>query len=733
MKRRFAAGAAASIPLCFWSVSLNATVPIGFGDWAATSGNISTACPAGLTCDTVAQSTGYVQRVLTQPAATPGGADTRYFQSIVLGGTETGTALTLPFSSESFVRQNPQDNSPAIQGLAARTILNDSFSSSSVSSSLGLSTILYRGWADTSSTNEIESSLSISESRTANNSQFSTLFDYKANKNAATGSPIKINTTQSISESTPNSYDAAFDTDFSHSANVNLSGVVTGHRTDVSQFFQQKMGKDQPTSSSGGGGFGGGWGGGGDSSSGSTSAYDRQGFTRREVGGDMLTTSGTLSLSTSPTISFSAGQTISVIWGGQVMNHWEGTNGGSNPMGYEDLAGRFQVYQNHSTAAAPIRHFAFGQTAAVNWNSVFGSAPTMPTLATGDTGVGSDGGGGGGWGGGGDSGGSTSSTGASAAFEAVALDVDTTAPASSPFGFSGWTVSNGVISASCVSGFACSQALADSGFFQRTIRDAAGKQYIHSIVTDEKATGAAGTVAYSSEIYVPMAGQNSTGAGGLLALQLLETQGGGHGLADRTILRSGVFDTPSLANVELYQTIAGKVTSRKVNVVSDFKYMANTNEATKERTGFKLGMEQTLEGSYKLIPSISTSGTDFVKFVRREVAGDMQTTSGSTSGSGGGGSGWGGGSSGTGSVSWKPGDDIRVTWIGEAFDIGQNADFGYQSYDNLSDSSSPTRMTDRDNTGPYNWYNPPFGTKPTMPVSAGGGGGGWGGGGGFGW
>src|SRR3569623_1169877 len=103
----------------------------------------------------------------------------------------------------------------------------------------------------------------------------------------------------------------------------------------------------------------------------------------------------------------------------------------------------------------------------------------------------------------------------------------------------------------------------------------------------------------------------------------------------------------------------------------------------------------------------------------------MLTTDGSAnfsnSGSGNSG-GWGGNGSSTsnGSISWVPGNDVKVVWVAQP-------SFGFQTYDNLSDTKSAIATTSFGSPGPCSWVTTPFGPKPSLPKGSGGGGnGGWG-------
>lgn len=346
---------------------------------------------------------------------------------------------------------------------------------------------------------------------------------------------------------------------------------------------------------------------------------------------------------------------------------------------------------------------------------------------------------------------------------ATPLLVPGTVTGGPPIPFGGWSVNNGAISATCASGALCGTPTSTSGLLQREITAGTGNgRYMQSILTDSNASGLPGTVAFASESFVKQGGfisQWTTSAGeseatttssgetsGLSVSQVVRGTGNDKFLMTAQI-NTGWAAVAGQPNIEITQNFGGAAISSTVDMVGDFKYVANL-DANGNRTGFKLDIGQTVNGSQFNGSGGGSggggwggggggwgwSGAGSVNmFVMREVAGDMLTKSGSASLSGGnsrsgGGGGWGGtggrsssDSSGNGgSISWTPGQDVKVTWVAQS-------GFGFQAYDNRSDNKNRIATSSISSTGPFTWVTDPFGVKPVYQGgSSGGGSGGWG-------
>lgn len=330
-----------------------------------------------------------------------------------------------------------------------------------------------------------------------------------------------------------------------------------------------------------------------------------------------------------------------------------------------------------------------------------------------------------------------------------------------PIPFGGWSVNNGTISATCASGALCGTPTSTPGLLQREITAGTGNgRYMQSILTDANASGLPGTVAFASESFVKQGGfisQWTTSAGeseatttssgetsGLSVSQVVRGTGNDKFLMTAQ-LNTGWAAVAGQPNIEITQNFGGAAISSTVDMVGDFKYVANL-DANGNRTGFKLDIGQTVNGSQFNGSGGGGGGWggggfgwggggSVNMFVMREVAGDMLTKSGSASLSGGnsrsGSSGFGGfgGSGGRsssdssgsgGTITWTPGQDVKVTWVAQS-------GFGFQAYDNRSDTKNRIATSSISGTGPFTWVTDPFGVKPVYKgSSSGGGSGGWG-------
>src|SRR3569623_1785945 len=314
-----------------------------------------------------------------------------------------------------------------------------------------------------------------------------------------------------------------------------------------------------------------------------------------------------------------------------------------------------------------------------------------------------------------------------------------------PIPFGGWSVNNGVVTAGCASTAQCSTPTVMPGLYQRELTGKAdGRQYVQNIMTDSGANGLPGTLPFSSESFVLQGGfssqftsqqqvngesnssSNVTSNSGISVRQ--EVNDPANGFVSNVTLNTGAASTPGQPSIEINQQLLP--VAANLGVAGTFSYLANI-DPNGTRTGFKLFIDQTVDGTNFSGGSGGWGGnrgsTDSNVFAYREVAGTMLTSAGTASFSGGGGGrgGWGGtgsfgSSSSSGSVAWKPGDDVKVVWVAQP-------SFGFQMYDNLTDTKAAIAATSISGPGPFSWFTDPFGPKPTLPKGSGGGGnGGWG-------
>ena len=646
--------------------AVHAAAPMAFGQWSSQGGTVSASCPSGTTCEIVAESSGFFQQAFLDNEG-----NIAQIHTIILDKGLTGNASSLPFSTENFVQRNDPDDPIPDTGLASRQVLNsdttNNFDGAAVH--FEMSNITESGWA------------------------------------ADPGEP-NIITEQQLSES-GGRYDRTFSTSFLYKANLNDIGLQTGTSIRVDQEFVQRMGQDQALSN-------------GDKCDNgcSSTADEALGFALGITTGDM-TQSGSATLN-GVTVSWNPGDTVAAKWVGQSNNHWqelEDFESNKYMPGFEALKEEYLAFENRTTGAV-TRFFQFGGDINPDvWlPNQFGPTPMMPPYTEGrsmpskDKDSPSNGGiqplG--------------SSVGSQYAFEPVSVPLDASDPAGSPMDFSSWTVTDGVISASCPTGMTCASTQGGQGFLQHFVADdSTGEEFIRMIITDVDATGSAGSVPFSNESLIPI-----RGADGILNLQLVYGDGPGNqnGYSDRSVIRTGTFAASGLPTVEFTQRLATMVPQQGFTWDALFDYQANIDGSSGSPTGFMMAIEQISEDSYNLIPQKIWPGRrDDWMFVRREVAGDMLTSSGSVSGNGN------GDESGGGSVSWSPGDDIKVTWFGQVFAweednrSEENVYFYYQGYDNVSDTRPGSWEADREGgPGPRGWHSV-FGPRPVYPFASGGG------------
>ncbi len=643
----------------------HAAAPMAFGQWASQGGTVSASCPSGTACETVAESSGFFQQNILDNEG-----NIAQIHTIIMDKGLTGNADTLPFSTENFVQRNDPADSTPDTGLASRQILSNdtanNFDGSDVQFSM--SNITESGWA------------------------------------AEVGKP-NITNEQFLSE-TGGKFNAEFSTSFLFEANLNEVGIMTGSSLRVDQEFVQITGsRDQSAS-------------GGDCDNGCPrNAQEALGFALGITAGDM-TPSGSATLN-GVTVSWNPGDTVAAKWVGQSNNHWQELEDFSDNEympGFEALKEEYLAFENRTTDQV-TRFFQFGGdiNPAVWLEGQFGSRPSMPAYTAGRNMPSND------------SDNRTSggiqrlpnTVNAQYAFQFEDVPLDVSDPAGSPIDFSAWSVADGAISANCPVGMSCSGTQGGVGFLQQFVsNNSDGQEYIRTILTDSDASGSAGSLPYSSETLVALRGDD-----GIINLQLVDgggASGNTNGYSDRSVVRSGWAVSSGLPSVEFTQRIASKIPQQGFTWDHLFEYKANIDGSNGSPTGFTMNIEQISEDSYSLIPQKTNAGRrDDWMFVRREVAGDMLTSSGTLGGNGD------GDESGGGRVSYSPGDDIKITWFGQIFaweEEGRSEDtvnFYYQGYDNVSDNQAGSYEADReDGPGPRGW-NAVFGARPTYPFGRG--------------
>jgi hypothetical protein len=318
-----------------------------------------------------------------------------------------------------------------------------------------------------------------------------------------------------------------------------------------------------------------------------------------------------------------------------------------------------------------------------------------------------------------------------------------------PIAFDGYTVANGIISATCPVGTGCGSPIEGAGFLQRTI-DVAGKTYFQTIITGENDTGnpavfgaidfngptgaapVANTLSFANESFVR---PNANGLSSKLAMKDVDSYNSGV-LTDpvtglpipepiNTLLTSATVNAgwalggPAATAFDSHQLMIGEVP-----ITFEFWHMMQADIKIAQNGSRDIGISQmtgTLIGS-----------TDPIDFRTRILTGSYQTTAhtlgdpallptaptpisptitGSTSPA------VTSGASNGGNIAWSAGDAIQATWIGGVYlspGISGPTVISSTSYTNLSTGQSTAfmRLTD---ANPASWASP-FGPPPTYSV-----------------
>jgi len=273
--------------------------------------------------------------------------------------------------------------------------------------------------------------------------------------------------------------------------------------------------------------------------------------------------------------------------------------------------------------------------------------------------------------------------------------------ASAALTFGNWSVSNGDINPSCPAGASCSPALVTGkGFLQRQVDDG-GQSYFQTIITDANATGDSNSPPpFADESFVKFtfsaSGQSNTQGGIMDQMHLNDAA---NGLVSTSSLRTGSFGDGSGGNPEisLSQSVVdeGDPAGRGDNFSTSFMFNRNqSTDASGNVTihGTRLDITQGV-GLDTAVPqnpsSVGADWGDWTEFALTRINGDMSTASGSATLP----VGVGQSSSTTrgGTISWSPGNDIVVTWIGQRVSIGtQGVQYAaYQSVQVGTDINDP--------------------------------------------
>ncbi len=308
--------------------------------------------------------------------------------------------------------------------------------------------------------------------------------------------------------------------------------------------------------------------------------------------------------------------------------------------------------------------------------------------------------------------------------------------AAAPMPFDRWSVNNGTITAECVAGVSCRAPMTTPGMLQREINNPSGK-YIQSVITNSNATGTAATLSFSSESFVKQgwgSTESTNGTTGVPGESNIITDGGTavSGIALKQTLtdsgsvnKQGPFSLTTLIHTgwaadSATRTVEIKQKNGPASPVpgatwqNDFWFAQNV-DAAGNQTGVAWDIDQVGINMrfFDPIKARESMPQDVYAFSRRRRAGDLnpgRLGGGPT-----------GGSSDNGSSSipaFTKGGDAVATWFGMFYTGGEGrTSIGYQSYDNLNDTTPGTWAWDKESAPgrPWSWDNM-FGVMPTMPV-----------------
>lgn len=143
-----------------------AAAPMPFDQWSVSNGTISAQCATGVACSSPLKAPGMLQREINASGG-------KFIQSVITNANATGTASTLAFSSESFVKQgwssadtvngtptipgesNIVTTGGGVSGIALKQTLSDPGSLTKVGN-FSLTTLIHTGWADDSTNRTVE-------------------------------------------------------------------------------------------------------------------------------------------------------------------------------------------------------------------------------------------------------------------------------------------------------------------------------------------------------------------------------------------------------------------------------------------------------------------------------------------------------------------------------------------------------------------------------------------------
>ncbi len=310
----------------------------------------------------------------------------------------------------------------------------------------------------------------------------------------------------------------------------------------------------------------------------------------------------------------------------------------------------------------------------------------------------------------------------------AALIVAAHAWAAPPMPFDNWTANpDGTLTAPCPAGYACVVNVTGEGILQRLITAPDGRSYIQLVVYSPTPNG---ELREESFVRADNALEN-----GLSSRQVLTSNGSvGENLTSIVLINTGWAMDPGQAAVQIEQTLVD-ITPEGTQFDQIFQKLID-HDANGLAIGYYMNIRQDLINSTLMNGvSLGPSDQDIHSFVLRQVQGTRNPVAGSATLPGGGmmGGGMMGGGVTGGTISWVPGDEVKVIWIGQictgacrqgggmmggggmgGMGMMGGGLFAYQAYDNLSDTAPQINSLSLFSTDPIIWQDPPFGPQPSL-------------------
>ena len=285
--------------------------------------------------------------------------------------------------------------------------------------------------------------------------------------------------------------------------------------------------------------------------------------------------------------------------------------------------------------------------------------------------------------------------------------------AASPIPYDSWTESAGVISAACPVGFGCMGDSSDQGMMQRILFDSNGDQYIHQVITESTPTQ--GNMTLEAFVF----SSNGTAPSGIASKQHIYHDEASKSMDVLVYLNTGWANTGE--NVVQVNQSKNTTENNNPNIYYEdsFTFYERRDTTTQAINGKYIDISQGQLGStyFQSDGGVLTSGSDQYSFVNRQVSGVFNPVAMTASLT----NYWTGslldanGATGGPTVSWDPGDSLRMVWWGQLCTgcAAYSANMSLQILENLT-TETTTAGQRRFVTSPMSWPEPPFGTAPSI-------------------